>query len=141
MKIGFTGTQQKITEAQANVLLELLQKLNPTECHHGDCVGADTAFHIIAAYLDKVIIIHPPANEYKRAFNNSSKTVIKESKAYLVRNKDIVNETDLLIAIPSGEEVLRSGTWSTVRYARKNKKRIYIIIPNGTINEELHDVI
>jgi hypothetical protein len=42
-----------------------------------------------------------------------------------------------LIATPStDDEQLRSGTWATVRYARKAKKRIKLIFPNEKIMEE-----
>jgi predicted Rossmann fold nucleotide-binding protein DprA/Smf involved in DNA uptake len=45
----------------------------------------------------------------------------------LVRNRAIVNSSGLLIAAPAGEEILRSGTWSTVRYARSKDKRVRIL--------------
>jgi len=32
-----------------------------------------------------------------------------------------------MIAAPSGPETLRSGTWSTVRYARSKAKEVYIL--------------
>ena len=38
----------------------------------------------------------------------------------------------MLIAFPSTQfEIQRSGTWQTIRYARKLKKKILIIYPNG----------
>ena len=49
---------------------------------------------------------------------------------YLDRNKDIVNNCDLLIAAPKeNTEVLRSGTWSTVRYAKQLGVTVVIIEP------------
>lgn len=61
-------------------------------------------------------------------------------KPYLVRNRDIVEETELLIAAPAkAVEHLQSGTWSTVRYARRFGRPISIIRPDGTvIREGLH---
>src|SRR5262245_41796084 len=51
---------------------------------------------------------------------------------YLVRNRDIVEETDLLIAAPANAvEHLQSGTWCTVRYARRSGRHS-IIRPDGT---------
>jgi predicted Rossmann fold nucleotide-binding protein DprA/Smf involved in DNA uptake len=48
----------------------------------------------------------------------------------LERNKDIVSESDFLIAAPdSKKERLRSGTWATVRHARKLGKRVMILEP------------
>ncbi len=51
---------------------------------------------------------------------------------YLVRNKHITMTTGLLIATPAeNHQVLRSGTWSTVRYADKNDAKVWVIGPNG----------
>ena len=55
-------------------------------------------------------------------------------KDYLDRNHDIVDQTDLLIATPKeNTEVLRSGTWATIRYAKKINKPTWIIETNGNI--------
>jgi predicted Rossmann fold nucleotide-binding protein DprA/Smf involved in DNA uptake len=58
---------------------------------------------------------------------------LREPLPYLERNHAIVNESDFLIAAPDGPETLRSGTWATVRYARKVGKRVLVIMPNGEI--------
>ncbi len=58
-------------------------------------------------------------------------------KPYLARNRDIVNAADVLIAGPGGmEEIMRSGTWATVRYARKKQKPVIIVYPNGEVVRE-----
>lgn len=59
-----------------------------------------------------------------------------DRKPNLVRNKDIVESTDVLLACPKGPEELRSGTWSTVRLARKQGKRVVIFWPDGSVTEE-----
>ena len=65
--------------------------------------------------------------------------VAVERKPYLDRNKDIVLETQTLVATPAETtEQLRSGTWSTVRYARKLKRPAVLILPDGTIVFEHH---
>jgi len=49
--------------------------------------------------------------------------------------RDFVNECDVLIAAP-GEFVERkrgSGTWGTVRYARKLGRPLVIIWPDGVV--------
>ena len=131
MKIGFTGTQIGTTTAQRAVLMQLL--VAGTEFHHGDCVGADENAHAIASSLGLRTVCHPPINPAKRAFTENDET--REPKDYIARNHDIVDETDFLLATPKfNAEELRSGTWATIRYAKKSGKRVGIIFPDGSIN-------
>ena len=139
-QIGFTGTQQGMTNAQKASLRVLLTRLAPQIIHSGDCIGADKEFHTMAKFIDPAVfsVGHPPDNNRKRAFCGYN--VKKATKPYLVRNREIVAECDMLIACPKKfDEQLRSGTWATVRAARKAKKPIAIIFPDGTIREESGD--
>lgn len=134
---GFTGTQKGMTSKQAMVLEELMRSEGVTVFHHGDCVGADERADSIAHKLGCDVEIHPPTNSSKRAFCENAKVMHKE-KDYLVRNKDIVDASSILFATPGeASPVLRSGTWSTVRYASKqvgkNNKRIFVIRPDGEV--------
>ncbi len=134
--VGFTGTQGNLTQAQWLALDALLMELNPYECHHGDCIGADYSFHTICLKQQRHIILHPPINGSKRAYSRDA-TDSRLPREYLQRNQDIVNETKILIACPgTATEQQRSGTWSTVRYARKLRRPIYLILPNGQIQKE-----
>jgi predicted Rossmann fold nucleotide-binding protein DprA/Smf involved in DNA uptake len=73
------------------------------------------------------IIIHPPTDNKLRAYCKSDNYT--QPKSYLERNKDIVNSCEQLIACPlTQEEELRSGTWATIRYARKTNKHILLFI-------------
>ena len=140
MKIGFTGNRKGFTRAQSKTLREVFTSLSAqkvNEAHHGDCVGSDTDFHFfVRDNLRNVkIIVHPPLSSALRSFCPGDK--ILEQKEYLVRNKDIVSDTDLLIATPAeANEKLRSGTWSIIRVARKAKKPIVIVFPNGEMKIE-----
>lgn len=130
MILGFTGSSRVITREQIGTLRKILQM--GSEVHHGDCVVADQVCHNIAVSLGISTYIHPPDNDYKRAFC-SPYTGISEPKSYLRRNKDIIDSCEYLIAVPNTfEEQLRSGTWSTVRYAAKKNKPIMIINPDGS---------
>jgi hypothetical protein len=129
MVIGFTGTSKGMTPYQKQIVLELLQELKPDLVRHGDCVGADTECHLIATSLNNPTCIHPPDNDIKRSFNQSD--CILPAKPYLDRNKDIVDMSDMLIATPeTAKEVTRSGTWSTVRYAKRTGKEVIICSPD-----------
>src|SRR5258706_311318 len=55
--------------------------------------------------------------------------VMLPAKDYIARNHDIVDDTDILYACPDGPEKVRSGTWATIRYALKQKKKVVIFHP------------
>lgn len=133
MEVGFTGTKEKLTIEQVENLKQFLSKLHCKIFHHGDCIGADAIAHKVAIDCKYKTIIHPPINEKYRAFCKGD--LILETKPYIERNHDIINSTNCLLACPKGEETVRSGTWATIRYAKKKKKMIYIFNPNGTIEE------
>jgi len=131
MKIGFTGTKKSMTPKQKKVFTFLISGKSG-EFHHGDCIGADAEAHDIIKKEDISIHIHPPEKNDHRAYKKGS-AKMWEKRDYLARNKDIVEATEILIATPKGNEVLRSGTWATIRYAKKNDKIIYIIMPDGNV--------
>lgn len=127
-KIGFTGTQDGMTPKQTIALWQQLSLISHLEFHHGDCIGADEEAHDIARLVGAKIVGHPPTNEVKRAFCYFDEE--REPKEYIARNHDIVDETQLLIATPkSTVEEVRSGTWATVRYARKIGREVVILDP------------
>jgi len=135
---GFTGTRNGLNTKQKEEIKRILEndiKNNLIiEVYHGDCVGADADFHDICRSVSaniKIYIIpgyHKDKNEINnlRAFCEGD--VILESKSYLDRNRDIVNNCNILIGCPkSNLEEVRSGTWYTIKYARKNNKTNIII--------------
>ena len=142
MKVGFTGTQTGITPPQFDLLVEVLQELHEvTEAHHGDCIGADSEFSVTVDAIFGIgkIHCHPPDKDKKRAFCRVDK--MYGILPYLVRNRNIVNATDILIACPKGPERKRgSGTWQTIRYARKQKGVVVILWPDGKYTYEEHKI-
>jgi hypothetical protein len=131
MIVGFTGTQQGMTDEQKEKLKQFFLSFPPSELHHGDCIGADNDAHLIASELSIPVVVHPPKNATKRAFTNGYSKLLNK-KPYLERNHDIVDECNVLFACPkSSKEQLRSGTWATIRYAKKQQKEIIIIYPDG----------
>ena len=135
MIVGFTGTQTGMTDAQWIAVRALLSQLRTTEVHHGDCVGADAEFHEIARAYGLRIVIHPPSTAEKRAFCFGNE--VRQPAPYLLRDADIVEETDCLIGVPASfKEVVRSGTWFTIRRARRAGKKVYIVYPDGKVVEE-----
>lgn len=135
MKTGFTGTQMGMTGQQMRVVSALVSVM--TELHHGCCIGADNTMHRLAMHRGVPIVLHPPTDTSKMAnVRNASKCKLCRPRPYLTRNHNIVDACDMLLATPSGEEVLRSGTWATVRYARKRGKPVKIVYPDGSLTHE-----
>ena len=100
------------------------------EFHHGDCIGADEIAWILANYAGYHTLAHPCDIAEKRAFTNSD--TIFSTLPPLARNRTIVDVSDLVVATPGEEEeVLRSGTWATIRYAKKQNRPLIIIFPSG----------
>jgi hypothetical protein len=134
MIVGFTGTRHGMTAAQFWVVCEVLSGLLPiAEVHHGDCVGADADFHRAAACL--TVHAHPPTDERLRAFCDAD--VVHEARPYLARDADIVAASTVLIACPGErQEQRRSGTWATVRMARKAGKPVVLIYSDGDVVRE-----
>jgi hypothetical protein len=131
-KIGFTGTRKGMTAAQQQELRELLAATPGVTLHHGDAIGADAQAHEIAAELGASVVIHPPSEDGQRAFKSAPD--IRAPKPYLDRSKEIVRETEMVAAAPASEvEELRSGTWSTIRYARRLGRPVWLILPDGRI--------
>jgi hypothetical protein len=147
IRIGFTGTQKGMTILQSSAIIKLFTVLCDSqpgrmcapdfveaEFHMGDCIGADKRFWELCQALPptKRLIGHIPDNNSKRAFCKYDEE--RKPKPYLERNHDIVDESDYLIATPGERtEQVRSGTWATVRYARKKKKKIILIYPDGVV--------
>lgn len=132
--VGFTGTQKGMTADQLRSVLSLLQQLpNLLAVRHGDCIGADDNFDLLVRthFPNVTIYVYPPRNPSKRAWTHKrGATTVYPVAEYLNRNKAIVRDSDMLIGAPSSiVEQLRSGTWSTIRYATKLGKAQAIVYP------------
>ena len=138
--IGFTGIRDssKISETRLITLKEkltlLAQQHDKLILHHGDCIGMDQIAHNLACELGYGFEIHPPINNKYRAYCAEGITLDEEHKVhpqqeYIRRNHAIVVACSILIAVPAKSKVeeIRSGTWSTIRFARLNKKECMII--------------
>lgn len=132
--VGFTGTQIGMSSRQKEHLRRFLTTFC-NEFHHGDCIGADQEAHEIALEVGiPLIVIHPPIHRLKRAMchtkypHGQTHVTVLPERDYLDRNHDIVDNTLGLVAGPkSDQEELRSGTWATVRYARKLGRYLYVL--------------
>lgn len=129
--LGFTASRRPrpVTQvAEMDRIFKTLWQHDYTTFHHGDCVGGDTQGWLYATQYFK-IVGHPPVATSLRAFLAAAET--RKPKPYLDRNRDIVDETHVLVALPDGARRPRSGTWYTVDYARSVVRPVYVIWPDG----------
>lgn len=133
---GFTGTRSGMSLTQLLTLTTKLWELKKAHSyeelfvfHHGDAIGADREAAHVAHALGFKVVSHPPENSTYRAFVVSDSVL--EPRPYLQRDHDIVDASQVVFAAPLDEtnEILRSGTWATIRYARK--KNNLVILPRG----------
>lgn len=143
MIVGFTGTRLGMNLLQSRILIEILgsdprfesdEDDETYEFHHGDCVGADRQAFQIARNLGWTTFSHPGTGGIRAG---TPSDVILTPKPLLERDKDIAKICQYLMATPHTEtEIRRSGTWTTVRYARSLERPILIILPSGQVKEE-----
>lgn len=138
---GFTGTRRGMTRAQAAVVEGMFRKRGargtPWVLHHGGCKGADAEAHQLAQMYGGAVHRHLNMRPETQAeiILRPDVDVDYEPDEDLKRNRSIVHlgEHGLIATPRTAEEELRSGTWMTVRYARKQGRRLWIVRPDGTI--------
>jgi hypothetical protein len=151
VSIGITGTRNPLTDAQRHTLGLMLMTImhrvpRMRAIHHGCATGADEYAHQITLTIPGSDIYgHPGYGANKRQpylmpIVPEQFTILYPAKTYRERNLDIVTYSRLLIACPAYPEQdarsARSGTWQTVRFARKVPIPVLLVIPNGGI---IHD--
>jgi hypothetical protein len=149
MHIGFTGTQDGLQVSQYQALRELVRGfvsiMAPPSvvAHHGDCVGADATFDEICRRLGVRRHAHPGCDRSgvspKRAYCQAE--TVEEPMWYIDRNHVIVGLVLTLVACPGGyTEEERSGTWATIRHARRLRRTVTLVYPDGRIDVEPGDL-
>ena len=133
MRVSFTGTRRGMGAWQRQQLEKWLQdnRHKLAVFSHGCCSGADIEAHCLVRRVcgPGTYIAVFPSTAKTRAQVPSDTNYVADPKPPLDRDQDIVDcGSDLLIAAPlQMHEVVRSGTWHTVRYARKRKIPVLIL--------------
>lgn len=140
--LAFTGPRDGMQFAQYNQLRYQLRRLRPTlhTILHGGCIGADGQFHQLLMEEDLLHCteIYWSDRPGQRAALAGLNFVRRQHDPDdpLARNEIMARRCDLLIATPAQtKEKLRSGTWTTIRRAKRFGKRIMYIWPDGTAHE------
>jgi hypothetical protein len=150
--IGITGSRTMPTPAQKYVMSTLVNALclPGSELHHGCCIGTDETAHFIAARIPRVRICGHPgygrnqSSPYRMNSGREIFAVMHAALPYAQRNRAIVEACITLLAFPLYPEddsrSLHSGTWQTVRIARRLRKPVIRIPPDGqSIHESNRD--
>lgn len=133
--LGFTGTRDGMTDAQQLMIWECLKRWRPIELRIGDCRGADDQVFTLAVHEGIRTVAHPPINEEFRAF--CAADLVLPPQHYLQRDRDLVDASGVLLAAPASPvDVGWSGTWYTIRYARKRRRSVVVVGPDGRIVED-----
>lgn len=121
--VGVIGSRYPIPRYQSEPAIALLEQLRPTAVHHGGCTGADELLAIAASKLDSspTIVCHP-ASDVPDWFRSkvAPADFVQPAQPALKRNRAIAKAVHVLIACPSDSDPSgKSGTWSTVRAAKR----------------------
>jgi hypothetical protein len=144
MIVGVTGSRTGPTHDQQVWALKQFcpggLAADVEQLEHGACEGVDWFFHMVAMTLPGIKIVVRPATGTASKWTHQGCLVerpgvmVMPAKPPLDRTHDIVDDSGVVFAFPEQHyEVLRSGTWAGIRYARKCRKRLYICFPNGDI--------
>ena len=133
MHVGMTGTRDGMTQMQMVAFDALLKRMKADALHHGDCLGADSESHDIATRIGLITFVHPPEKDEMRAWKVGD--YIAEEKNYFARNRDIVNQSEVLIGLPKTMFETKGGTWYTINYGKQGDKPVRIIYPDGSIEK------
>ena len=135
---AFTGTRQGLTPEQHKALSDLVLSVlyDIDEVRHGGAQGADSQFHSICVHhgIEDRVHIYPSNLNGARAvleWLDGAGWTVHPAADPISRNHLIVALSDHLIAAPAGPEKVRSGTWSTIRYARRVRRPVTIVWPDG----------
>lgn len=101
--------------------------------HHGDCIGADAQFHAIARELGWRVAVYPgPEGDGDRAGCDHDE--LRAPLTHMKRNKALVLESHRVMAVPADMTPQpHGGTWKTIEMARKAKKPLVIVFPDGSV--------
>jgi hypothetical protein len=111
---------------------------NLGKLHLGDGIGADAEAYEEATALGVWTVGHPPNDVRSASLSYNDE---RPASPALVRNLAIVTEgVDGLIAAPKDwvppASLRGQGTWTTIGYAWKLARHIWIVRPDGSVVEE-----
>jgi hypothetical protein len=142
MRVTFTGTRNGMTPAQLRSAMNVFRDLSAMGQQvillHGACHGADRQAHPLIPLRE----MYPSNDEqWDWASNNAKESdVVYAIDEPIRRNRRMVDSSDIVVAAPKGihEEHRGSGTWATMRYARRKHRPLYTLWFDGSISFDLN---
>lgn len=139
MKIGFTGSRN-LGPAHDHLVTEVLDTLTPDkdELVVGGANGADITiarFALRRGFKVHAVLPQAPHHSHAERWCTSyeyAEMGDSDAESYMNRNDLLVLRSDRLIAFPDTAYESRSGTWATIRRARRARKHVEL--------HPLHDV-
>lgn len=134
MKYSVTGNTEIPIDAYKILSHALTEITEVEEFNTGGADGIDTEAAKLAWQLfDRVNVVHrlfyPEGKYWNKETLNYTNVHIPVPGGYLKRDDALAEACDILLAFPrNGFEIMRSGTWATVRRARK-ANRIIVFYP------------
>lgn len=144
MNIGFTGTRHGMLLAQGEAFATALRSLKDKGhaihvFRHGGCRGADVQAARMVRQVcgdNTWVACHPGPDGDPNQEASGVDDERLAPKTHFARNRDIVACCDVLIACPPCKPLPESGgTAYTVGHARKVGKPVWLIWPDGNVEE------
>lgn len=122
-----------MTPEQLETVREVMMKwVHNGRLFHGACHGADRQAHTLWSSAREMFPSNESQHRWAHSASGPKDAIHIIDPNPLRRNRTMVDFGDLVLAAPSGGETLRSGTWATIRYARKCKTPVIICWPDGS---------
>lgn len=140
--LGISGSRNGCSQVQYDAVWDFLRVASQKAYHTlntGCCLGVDELVTVLAYYDYKMkIIAFPPRVEtYLSRITLDLADDAHDPEDYLIRNGNIVRNSELMLFVPKNFHDDHSGTWSTMRYAGRLSKKMKIFWPSGEISEGL----
>lgn len=130
--IGVTASREGLTDPQKNWIEDFLEGNLAYVLHHGMCKGGDIELAVLFRKYNTYIIAHPGHIRHMRAASPANDLILPWSHT-LVRNRIIVNHSELILGFPKVPYATDSGTWHTIKFAKKQKTPLFVIGPDGSV--------
>ena len=138
---GFTGTRKGMTLQQGQYTRLAVRHGKPAIVRHGGAHGADMEFHALwrEELPRRFADVWTADAKQAKMFDGQDNVSVNPVMDPLHRDEEIVRRSKFLIACPhTQKEELRSGTWTTIRRARKIDIPILIVWPDGVMSLDWH---